>query len=51
MTEGNARGTEIEVEDEFLIGRQEEGAGTLGDDIEISRRHARIVARRRRVAL
>ncbi len=42
VTEGNARGTEIEVEDEFLIGRQEEGAGTLGDDIEISRRHARI---------
>ena len=42
MTEGNARGTEIEVEDEFLIGRQEEGAGTLGEDIEISRRHARI---------
>ncbi len=42
VTEGNARGTEIEVEDEFLIGRQEEGAGTLGEDIEISRRHARI---------
>ena len=31
-----------EVEDEFLIGRQEEGAGTLGEDIEISRCHARI---------
>jgi pSer/pThr/pTyr-binding forkhead associated (FHA) protein len=42
VTGGNARGTEIEVEDEFLIGRQAEGAGTLGDDIEISRRHARI---------
>jgi pSer/pThr/pTyr-binding forkhead associated (FHA) protein/predicted Ser/Thr protein kinase len=42
VTEGNARGTEIEVEDEFLIGRQADGAGTLGDDIEISRRHARI---------
>ena len=42
VTGGNAQGTEIEVEDEFLIGRQAEGAGTLGDDIEISRRHARI---------
>ena len=42
VTEGNARGAEIEVEDEFLIGRQAEGAGTLGDDIEISRQHARI---------
>jgi len=42
VTEGNARGTEIEVEDEFLIGRHADGAGTLGNDIEISRRHARI---------
>jgi pSer/pThr/pTyr-binding forkhead associated (FHA) protein len=42
VTEGNARGTEIEVEDEFLIGRHAEGAGTLGADIEISRRHALI---------
>jgi pSer/pThr/pTyr-binding forkhead associated (FHA) protein len=42
VTGGNAQGTEIEVADEFLIGRQAEGAGTLGDDIEISRRHARI---------
>ena len=39
---GNALGSEIEVEDEFLIGRQAPGAGTLADDIEISRNHARI---------
>jgi pSer/pThr/pTyr-binding forkhead associated (FHA) protein len=42
VTEGNARGTEIEIEDEFLIGRHADGAGALGEDIEISRRHARI---------
>jgi pSer/pThr/pTyr-binding forkhead associated (FHA) protein len=39
---GNAPGTEIEVEEELLIGRQATGAGTLGEDVEISRRHAQI---------
>jgi hypothetical protein len=42
VTAGNAEGTEIRVDDEFLIGRQEEGEGTLGQDAEISRHHARI---------
>jgi serine/threonine-protein kinase len=42
VTAGGALGTEIQVRDEFLIGRHAPGAGTLGDDIEISRRHARI---------
>jgi serine/threonine-protein kinase len=42
VTAGNAEGTEIRVDEEFLIGRQEEGAGTLGQDAEISRHHARI---------
>jgi serine/threonine protein kinase len=42
VTAGNAEGAEIRVDDEFLIGRQEEGAGTLGQDAEISRHHARI---------
>ena len=42
VTAGNALGNEIEVRDEFLIGRHAPGAGKLGDDIEISRRHARI---------
>src|SRR3954465_3085138 len=41
-TAGNAAGTEITVGDEFLIGRQAPGGGKLGNDIEISRRHARI---------
>lgn len=41
---GNAAGTVIEVEGELLIGRQAPGDGTLGNDIEISRRHARISA-------
>jgi len=39
---GNAAGSVIEVEKELLIGRQADGAGTLGNDIEISRQHARI---------
>jgi len=42
VTAGNASGTEIEVEDELLIGRMAEGDGRLGEDIEISRRHAEI---------
>jgi pSer/pThr/pTyr-binding forkhead associated (FHA) protein len=41
---GNAAGTVIEVEDELIIGRQASGAGTLAQDIEISRRHARIAS-------
>jgi pSer/pThr/pTyr-binding forkhead associated (FHA) protein len=43
VTGGNAAGTVISVgEDEFLIGRQAPGDGKLGNDIEISRRHARV---------
>jgi pSer/pThr/pTyr-binding forkhead associated (FHA) protein len=39
---GNALGSEIEVDDDFLIGRHAPGAGGLADDVEISRNHARI---------
>ena len=42
VTAGNAAGSIIEVEDELVIGRQEPGPGSLANDIEISRRHARI---------
>jgi predicted component of type VI protein secretion system len=42
VASGNAEGSLIAIEDEFLIGRQAAGAGTLGQDIEISRQHARI---------
>jgi predicted Ser/Thr protein kinase len=42
VTAGNADGAEIRVDDEFRIGRQEPGDGTLGQDAEISRHHARI---------
>jgi serine/threonine-protein kinase len=42
VTAGNADGAEIRVDDEFRIGRQEPGEGTLGQDAEISRHHARI---------
>jgi pSer/pThr/pTyr-binding forkhead associated (FHA) protein len=39
---GNAAGASIVVEDELLVGRHADGAGTLADDEEISRTHARI---------
>jgi pSer/pThr/pTyr-binding forkhead associated (FHA) protein len=42
VTAGNAAGTEIHVGDALLIGRSSDGEGRLGEDIEISRRHARI---------
>ena len=42
VTAGNAQGSEIQVDDEFLIGRQASEEGTLGQDAEISRHHARI---------
>jgi serine/threonine protein kinase len=42
VTGGNALGLEIQVDDELLIGRQADDVGRLGDDVEISRRHARI---------
>ncbi len=43
VTEGNARGGSLEVETDLLIGRAVgEAEGRLGDDPEISRRHARV---------
>lgn len=42
VVEGNAAGTVIEVGDGLMIGRQAEGDGALGNDIEISRQHARV---------
>ncbi|MGI8803836.1 MAG: FHA domain-containing protein, partial [Solirubrobacteraceae bacterium] len=42
VTAGNAVGTVIEIDDELPIGRLADGVGRLADDIEISRRHARI---------
>jgi pSer/pThr/pTyr-binding forkhead associated (FHA) protein len=39
---GNAVGTKVIVEDEFIVGREADGAGQLGNDEEISRMHARI---------
>jgi pSer/pThr/pTyr-binding forkhead associated (FHA) protein/tRNA A-37 threonylcarbamoyl transferase component Bud32 len=42
ITEGNARGERLSVNAELLIGRAAEGSeGRLGDDPELSRRHAR----------
>jgi S1-C subfamily serine protease len=45
VTEGNAAGAEIELGDEFEIGRATVGDGRLGEDPELSRRHARILRR------
>ena len=45
VTQGKAAGTEIELADEFLVGRATIGDGRLGDDPELSRHHARIVYR------
>ena len=42
VVEGNAAGRVIQVEEEFVIGRQAEGDGTLASDVEISRHHARV---------
>jgi pSer/pThr/pTyr-binding forkhead associated (FHA) protein len=42
VTAGEAAGKELSVGDELVIGREAEGDGKLGDDIEISRKHARI---------
>ncbi|MEJ7786842.1 MAG: FHA domain-containing protein [Solirubrobacteraceae bacterium] len=42
VTDGNARGTQIVVEDPLLIGRRAEGQGRLAGDPEISGRHAEI---------
>ena len=42
VTAGNAVGSEIQVREEFLIGRQASEEGQLGQDAEISREHARI---------
>jgi DNA-binding beta-propeller fold protein YncE len=39
---GPAAGTQIEIEDELLIGRSARGDGQLGGDSELSRRHALI---------
>src|SRR4051812_6086079 len=43
VTDGPAAGSVLPVgDDELLIGRQAPGPGKLGNDIEISRRHARV---------
>jgi pSer/pThr/pTyr-binding forkhead associated (FHA) protein len=43
VSEGNERGKRLEVQGELLIGRSApDVAGRLGDDPEISRRHARV---------
>lgn len=42
VTSGNAAGTQIPLEGALLIGRAAQGAGSLGEDPELSREHARI---------
>jgi predicted component of type VI protein secretion system len=45
ITAGNAVGKEVTVDDELLLGREVPGEGRLEDDIELSRKHARIARR------
>ena len=42
VTAGNAAGAELCIEDPLMIGRNEAGDGNLGEDLEISREHARL---------
>jgi uncharacterized protein DUF3105/FHA domain-containing protein len=42
VTGGGAAGTVIEVGDELIVGRTQEGPGGMAGDREISRRHARV---------
>jgi ABC-2 type transport system ATP-binding protein len=42
VIEGPAAGREIELDDELLIGRSSAADSPLGDDSELSRRHARL---------
>jgi hypothetical protein len=42
VTDGNAAGTEIPLDDGLLIGRSASGDGSLGGDPELSREHANI---------
>jgi FHA domain len=42
VTAGGAAGSEISLDQEFAIGRSAEGLGKLGDDPQLSRRHARV---------
>jgi pSer/pThr/pTyr-binding forkhead associated (FHA) protein len=41
VVSGSSAGTEVPLDGEFIVGRGETGPGRLGDDTEISRRHAR----------
>ena len=42
VTAGHAAGRDLSVADELMIGRESSEEGKLGDDVEISRQHARI---------
>ena len=42
VTDGPAQGRRVTLEDEFLVGRSMGEEGKLGDDPQLSRRHARV---------
>jgi pSer/pThr/pTyr-binding forkhead associated (FHA) protein/tRNA A-37 threonylcarbamoyl transferase component Bud32 len=42
VTDGMAKGRRLTLGDEFVIGRAVSGEGRLGDDPQLSRRHARV---------
>ncbi len=42
VIQGNAAGSQLEVDDELVVGRGATDVGRLGDDPELSRQHARL---------
>lgn len=44
ITDGEGKGRRLKVGDELVIGRGVSGEGKLGDDPELSRRHARVAS-------
>ena len=51
MVEGLAKGTRLTLDEEMVIGRAESGEGRLGDDPELSRKHARVFREAGRVVV
>ena len=51
MVEGLAKGKRLTLDEEMVIGRAESGEGRLGDDPELSRKHARVFREAGRVVV
>ena len=51
VVEGLAKGKRLTLDEEMVIGRAESGEGRLGDDPELSRKHARVFREAGRVVV